>query len=187
MRLIVGFVSATSLTEKDCGKENAMRGIQLLSICVLLAGMVGCNPKVDSKVAEERLLSYRRLAIVCVPGKGADPNYVDVIITHAKKKAPSRLGFLSTVDFPKNISVDGEAVPPTLNLSQDVSAYDAIAVLVYSYSGSFVYLDIYMIDTKSGESIWHHQLATRDWRIHSRLLAHGHWTPSTIKIFYGKN
>ena len=163
-----------------------MRGIQLLPICVILAAMVGCGPKVDLKVAKERLSSYGRLAIVCAPGKEADPQYVDVIITQAKKMATSRLSFLSTVDFPKNISVHVDTVPPTLNLSQEVSAYDAIAVLVYSYSGGAVYLDIYMIDTTSGESIWHHQLAKRDRNVRGRLLAHGYWTPSTIKTFYGK-
>lgn len=67
-----------------------------------------------------------------------------------------------------------------------MAAYDAVAVLVYSSRDGVVCLDVHMVDTTSGESIWHHQLSTRDRDVHDRLLRHGYWTPSAINRFYGR-
>jgi hypothetical protein len=47
---------------------------------------------------------------------------------------------------------------------------------------------MYMLDAKTGDNIWHHHLAKRDFNIATRLEAHGYWTPTTVKMhFYGKN
>jgi hypothetical protein len=178
--------AATSLARNDYGKDSTMYGIKLLPICVMLVVVAGCRPKIDSGVAAQRLASYGRIAIVCLPGVGADPQYVDVVITQARMKAPSRLDFLETVDFPDNISVNAGATPPKLTLNQAVSAYDGVVTLVYSYSDGHVYLDMNMIDTKTGDSVWHHRMDKLDRDISRRLLAHGYWTPTLIKSFYGK-
>lgn len=161
-----------------------MRGARRLAMCALLAAMVGCGPKGNPELEAQRKSSYQRLAIVCVPSNEADPKFVNVIMPQVRARAQKWLPFLSEVHFPENVSVNVDTKPPKVTVGPETSAYDAVAVLVYSYSGGMVYLDINMIDATSGEDLWHYPIATKDPYTRGRLLAHGYWAPPKIKLFY---
>jgi hypothetical protein len=152
------------------------------SIVGIFAGCAAKGPKPNYSV---QLAQYRRLAIVCAPGPGADPTYASSIMYEVEKMAPSRLDFLERVDILANVPVGTMASPPSVKL-KNADAYDGIVALVYSYPAA-VLLDMYMIDARSGQEVWHYQLSTEDKDIPGRLARHGYWTPTTIKNqFYGK-
>jgi hypothetical protein len=153
-------------------------------MAVLTVGAtLGCqqaNPQATAHVTQ-----YQRIAFVCVPGPGADPSYAPLILREVEKMVPSRLGFLRKVDCVSNLPVDTSGPVPRLQLA-DKTEYDGVVVLVYSYPAGTVLLDMDMVDAKTGEKVWHHQLKTQDTDTRGRLLKHGYWTATTVKMyFYG--
>jgi hypothetical protein len=129
---------------------------------------------------------YQRLAIVCAPGPGADPQYARMLLQEAEKMVPSRLSFLQKVDCLYDVPVDVSAIPPTVQL-KNKGDYNGILVLVYSTSGDNVVLDMTLVDTSTGAKVWSHQLSTKDSNVKGRLMRHGYWVPTTLKQqFYGK-
>jgi hypothetical protein len=165
------------------------------SVCFVLVafilgacGIVGCASNKAATKAEyaSHLADYQRLAIVCIPGSGADPAYASSILKEVQKMVPTRLNFLKKVDCLNDVPVDALVTPPRVSLS-NAADYDAVVVLVYSYSGGAVDLNMTMEDSKTGQVLWTHKLSTRDGDTFGRLLKHGYWTPTTIKMsFYGQ-
>ena len=60
--------------------------VALLAASVLVGGLIGCggSPDVDKGGQAQRMTQYRRIAIVCAPGQGADPSHAQVISTFCK-------------------------------------------------------------------------------------------------------
>ena len=164
-----------------------MNGIRvLLPLCLVMAVLAGCNA-VSPQLSSERLDTYQRLAFVCVPAPDADPSGVAIIMNELRQTAPVGLYFLEDIDYRKDIALDVSGAAPKIAPGQDLSQYDAIAALVYSHNGGMVYLDIHMMDVKSGDNIWHYRMSKFDLLRDRRLRAHAHWTPSMIrKHFYGR-
>ncbi len=142
-----------------------------------------------ARVAPEQAAAaaqYQRLAIVCTPGPGADPQYARMVLQETEKMVPSRLGFLQKVDCVYDVPVDVSTIPPTVQL-KNKGDYDGILVLVYSTAGDNVVLDMTLVDAKTGARVWSHQFSTRDSDVKGRLMRHGYWVPTTLKQhFYGK-
>ena len=156
----------------------------VLAAVVTMCAMAGCGPKISPTVSMERQQSYGRLAIICAPKQGANPSYGPLILNQSEKMI-SHLEFLEKVDCLSDVWVDTTSTPPTADLN-DVSGYDAVVSLVYSYESGHVYLDFHMMDMATGEQIWYHQFDTQDPAIKEVLLAHGRSAPATIrKQFYG--
>jgi len=161
-------------------------------VCLALAALVascafvGCGgPNVPNSVCLQRQQQYQRLAIVCAPKPGADPQYADVILKSVQGNVMSRLGFLKKADVLSDVTVDTSSTPPKVRLN-NAADYDAVLCLVYSYGAGHVYLDLRMLDAKTGQEIWYHQLDKLDPNIKTRLSTHGYWVPSTVKMkFYG--
>lgn len=164
----------------------------LRSICFVLATSLigvafsGCASRAPNPEFAARLAQYQRLAIVCAPAPGADPQYKAIIMNEVEKMVPTRLNFVKKVDCLPNVAVDTSINPPKVDLANK-SDYDGIVALVYSYGDGNVVLDMTMIDTKTDHSVWTHQLSTKDKNIQDRLFRHGYWTATEIKWnFYGK-
>jgi hypothetical protein len=149
-----------------------------------MCAIAGCGPKISPTVSMERQQRYGRLAIVCAPKQGANPAYGPLILNQCEKMI-SHLEFLERGDCLPDVWLDTASTPPVVDLN-DVSGYDAVVALVYSYESGRVYLDFHMMDMATGEQIWYHQFVTRDPAIKDVLLAHGRSVPATIKkLFYG--
>ena len=156
----------------------------LLAAVTVVCAIAGCGPKISPGVSMERQQSYGRLAIICAPRPGANPIYAPMILDETQSMI-SHLRFLEKADCLPDVSVDTASTPPILDLN-DVSDYDAVVALIYSYDSGHVYLDFYMTDTATGEQIWHYQFDSPDPEIKRRLLAHGFSAPAVIKKrFYG--
>ena len=154
----------------------------------LLAGAMGCKgPKVDPGVLSARKMLYKRLAIVCVPGRGADPAFAELILNSARPNIPTRLGFLTACDCLMGVPTDIAAVPPRVNLADRAANYDAVLCLVYEYGGDDVVLHMYLLDARTGAQVWYYKLSTEDDDTAGRLKRHGFWTPTILKRqFYGE-
>lgn len=151
-------------------------------------GIVGCATDKAASKAEfsEHMAQYQRIALVCAPGSGADPGYASAILKEVEKMVPTRLNFLKKVDCLFDAPVDTLATPPRANIS-NAADYDGVVILIYSYKEGKVYLDMTMVNTKTGLSVWTHKLTKDDSDTKGRLLKHGYWTPTTIKMsFYGQ-
>ncbi len=163
-----------------------MRAIlSLLLVAVMTVGLVGCasserKTELDA-MRMARMQNYKRIAIVCAPRAGADASYAEMILDEVRRMAPSRLGFLDTVDCLSGVAVDIAADPPTADLGAGAADYDGVICLLYEYGAGHVILDMYLVDIKTGEQAWHHRLDSRDENVRYRLGKHGFWTPTTIK------
>lgn len=156
----------------------------ILAAVVLFSVIAGCSPEISPTVSMERQQRYGQLAIVCAPKQGANPSYGPLILNESEKMI-SYLKFLEKVDCLSDVWVDTTSTPPVVDLN-DVSGYDAVVSLVYSYESGHVYFDFNMMDITTGEQIWYHQFDTQDPAIKEVLLAHGRSAPATIKKqFYG--
>jgi hypothetical protein len=162
-----------------------MRLICIGLVVFLLVGAGVCAARVSPEQAAAAA-KYQRLAIVCVPGTGADPKYAPMLLKETEKMVPSRLGFLQKVDCLYEVPVDLSTIPPTVQL-KNKGDYDGVLVLVYSTVGNMVLLDMTLVDTNTGAKVWSHQFATKDSDVQGRLMRHGYWVPTTVKQhFYGK-
>ena len=151
---------------------------------VLIFVIAGCSSKISPTISMERQQRYGQLAIVCAPKQGANPSYGPLILNQSDKMI-SYLQFLEKVDCLSDVFVDTASTPPVVDLN-DISGYDAVVSLVYSYESGHVYFDFYMMDIATGEQIWYHQFDTKDPAIKEVLLTHGRSAPATIKKqFYG--
>ena len=156
----------------------------ILAAVVLFSVIAGCSPEISPTVSMERQQRYGQLAIVCAPKQGANPSYGPLTLNQSEKMI-SYLKFLEKVDCLSDVWVDTTSTPPVVDLN-DVSGYDAVVSLVYSYESGHVYFDFNMMDITTGEQIWYHQFDTQDPAIKEVLLAHGRSAPATIKKqFYG--
>jgi len=156
----------------------------VLAAGVITCAMAGCGPKISPTVSMERQQKYGRLAIVCAPKEGANPSYGPLILRQSEKMM-SYLEFLEKADCLSDVWADTTSAPPTVDLNE-VSGYDAVVCLVYSYDSGRVYLDFHMMDMTTGDEIWYHQFETKDPAIKDVLLTHGRSVPATIKKrFYG--
>lgn len=172
---------------------SGVGGALLMLLALVALGLGGCatmnrasKPSAPRPDYAVRLAAYRRIAIVCAPGPGADPAYVETVLSQVSKMAPSRLDFLERADVRTDAKVDTSTAPPVVTL-KNAADYDGIVALVYSYPGPVV-LDMFMIDQRTHAEVWHHQLSTQDKNIQARLDHHGFWTPTTIKNeFYGRD
>ena len=162
----------------------------VVAALVLAVGLVGCKSK-EAAVVETGpsvdAYQYQRIALVCGPGEGASPEYVKTILDGVRPMVPTRLGFLAKADVLDEVTPDGSAVPPKVNLGAKASAYDGIACMIYSYGEGLVNMDIYMLDARTGEQVWHHRLQTKDNDIQKRLNRHAYWTPTTLKMKFYKH
>ena len=114
----------------------------------------------------------------------ANPDYAPMILKEARSRI-FPLNFLQKVECLPDVSIDTDSTPPVV-LLDDISDYDAVAALVYSYGSGHVYLDCYMTDTMTGEQIWHHKFDAPDPSIKDRLRSQGLYVPAVIKKgFYG--
>lgn len=156
----------------------------VLSVVISMYVIAGCNSKISATVSMERQQRYSRLAIICAPKQEANPSYGPLILNQSEKMI-SYLKFLERVDCLSDVWVDTTSTPPVVDLN-DVSGYDAVVSLVYSYESGRVFLDFHMMDLATGEQIWYHQFDTKDPAIKEVLLAHGRSVPAMIKKrFYG--
>ena len=150
----------------------------------IACAFAGCGSKIASSISMDRQQKYGRLAIVCAPTGQANPTYAPMIL----KEVQSRifpLKFLEKVECLPDVSIDTTSTQPTV-LLDDLSDYDAVVALVYSYGSGHVYLDCYMTDTMTGEQIWHHKFDAPDPAIKNRLCSQGLFVPAIIKKgFYG--
>ena len=162
-----------------------MRLICVGLVVCLLVGAGVCAARVSPEQAAAAA-QYQRLAIVCVPGTGADPKYATMLLKEVEKMVPSRLGFLQKVDCLYDVPVDISTTPPTVQL-KNKGDYNGVLVLVYSTAGDSVVLDMTLVDTNTGARVWSHQFSTKDSNVQGRLMRHGYWVPTTVKQhFYGK-
>lgn len=162
-------------------KAGALIGMTL--VCAI-AGCGGSTTR--DPVFLERQEKYRRLAIVCAPKGGADPDYARMVLQRARVHVGRNLAFLDATDYIFDASVDAESVPPRVRFA-NMAQYDAVVCLLYSYTGDKVYLDFHMLDTKTDEQIWHHQyFGPPKPSLAERLGIHGLYVPTTIRAhFYG--
>ena len=156
----------------------------LLAGSVLVGGLIGCGgaPDVDKGGQPQRMAQYRRIAIVCAPGQGADPSHARVILDNVKANIPSRLGFLDACDTIPDASVDTTVTPPKANLPANAAGYDGVVCLVYECGAGRVILHMYLVDAKTGAQAWYYNFDSKDADIVGRLRKHGHWVPTTIKL-----
>ena len=135
-----------------------------------------------------RAAKYPRLAFVCAPGTGADPQYVPMVLREIEATVPK---FLSEQNLHKvstipDAAVDTSAATPTVRF-KDLSDYDAVAVVTYTYSGPEVLLDINLLDAKTGQKLWFVQLHAKSDNIELRLSKLAQLVPHRInKYFYRK-
>lgn len=156
----------------------------VLAAVITVCAIAGCGPKISPTVSMERQQRYGRLAIICAPKQGANPSYGPLILNQTEKMI-SYLKFLEKVDCLPDVWVDTAPTQPVVDLT-DLSGYDAVVSLVYSYESGYVYFDFHMMDLATGKEIWYHQFDTKDPAIKEVLLAHGRSVPATIKKqFYG--
>jgi hypothetical protein len=157
--------------------------------------LLGCAPELIREEQMTRQNTYRRIAIVCAPAPATEPRYTKMILDNVKPRLASRLGFLDAVEclfdapvsFPEGISYAPPRTPPTVSLGEKASAYDGIVCLVYWYDAGVVKLDMYVIEARTGQNIWFHQLATEDANVENRLRRHASWVPTMLKMrFYGR-
>lgn len=138
-------------------KEKVMKlknGIWCLVIIFLLA--VGlCH------AASPQIARYGRLAIVAAPGAGADPKYAPIILQGVAETKSKSMEKLPLVDCLPNETVNLATTPPSVKL-RNPGNYDAIALLVYSQSGGMIYLNINLLDARTGAELWTHQLHAKD-------------------------
>jgi hypothetical protein len=162
-----------------------MRIVRCLSLTLVIACVIsGCGPKIRPTVSMERQRKYGRLAIVCAPRPQANPDYAPMILKETQRMI-SHLRFLDKVDCLHDVAVDTAVTPPVVDFN-DVSGYDAVVSLVYSYDLGHVYLDFYMADTITGEQIWYHRFDSPDPAVKDRLCSQGLSAPAIIKKdFYG--
>lgn len=162
-----------------------MRLICVGLVVFLLVGAGVCGATVSPEQAGTAA-QYQRLAIVCAPGPGADPQYATMLLKETEQMVPSRLSFLQKVDCLYDVPVDVATIPPTVKL-KNKGDYNGVVVLVYSTSGENVVLDMTLVDANTGAIVWSHQLSTKDSNVKGRLMRHGYWVPTTLKQkFYGK-
>ena len=162
-----------------------MRLICVGLVVFLLFGAGICGAKVSPEQAATAT-PYQRLAIVCAPGAGADPQYAPMLLKETEKMVASRLNFLQKVDCLYDVPVDTSTTPPTVQL-KNKGDYNGVLVLVYSTSDGNVVLALTMVDANTGAKVWSHQLSTKDSNVEGRLLRHGYWVPTALKQqFYGK-
>ena len=158
---------------------------------VALTGLVclGCGGPTyqEQMMGQQRRAVYGRLAIVCGPTQGADPAHASMILQQVRATAAGSLTFLRTVDVLQEARVDTSVAPVTIH-NIDVSQYDAVLVLVYSLLPSGnpetpwrVVLDMKMIDTKAGSTVWVHEFSTVDADAARRLMRHGHYVPGVLR------
>ncbi len=162
-----------------------MRKICVALILCLLVVAGACRARVSP---EQKAIApqYQRIAIVIAPGPGADAALAVPMMKEVERMVPTRLGFLQKVDCLPNVPVDITAVPPNAQI-KNKGDYDGIVTLIYSAADGKVFMDMTLVDAKTGEKIWSHQLATKDSDIRGRLMKHAYWTPTTIKQhFYSK-
>ena len=161
------------------------RLVCFVSIGLLMAGAtLGC--RLSSPQATAHVTQYQRIAFVCIPAPGADPNYARPILMEVEKTVPTHLKFLKKVDCVSNLPIDTSGPVPSVRLA-DKSEYDGVVVLIYSYPAGSVLLDMDMVDARTGEKVWHHQLKTEDKDTRGRLLKHGYQAASAMETrFYGK-
>ena len=134
-----------------------------------------------------RAAKYRRLAIVCAPGTGADPKYVPMVLKQIETTVPKYLSEqnLQKVNIIPDASIDMSTVPPTARF-KTINDYDAVAVITYTYS-PMVLMDINLIDAKTGQKIWFLQLHAKPDNIELRLNKLAYIVPHRInKYFYRK-
>lgn len=158
----------------------------VLAAVAIACSIAGCGPKtkISPNISMERQHKYGRLAIVCAPKKEANPVYAPMMLKETQSRI-SPLEFLEKVDCLFDVPVDTASTPPIVHLD-NLTDYDAVVCLVYSYESGCVYLDFYMTDTTTGEQIWYHQFSAPDPAIKVRLLAQALFAPTAIKKhFYG--
>jgi len=127
------------------------------------------------------MAQYRRIAIVCAPGQGADPTHAQVILDNVRGNIPSRLGFLAACDIIADAPVDTTVTPPKANLGAKAAGYDGVLCLVYEHAAGRVILHVYLVDVKTGAQAWYHKFDTKDADTVGRLRKHGYWVPTVIK------
>lgn len=165
---------------------------------VALTGLVclGCGGPTyqEQMMGQQRRTVYGRLAIVCGPTQGADPAHASMILLQVRAAAAGCLTFLRTVDVLEEARVD-TSVAPVMIHNLDVSQYDAVLVLVYSQLPSGnpkapwrVVLDMKMIDTKAGSTVWTHEFSTVDADVARRLMRHSQYVLGKLKskFFYAE-
>ncbi len=127
---------------------------------------------------------YPRLAIVAAPGQGSDPQMSAVILDGAASVTAKYLSFLQRVDCIPNVPVDLTQYPPLVKLPAP-DQYDAVAVLVHSQPGDKIYLDINVLDAKTGVKLWNQQLHAKADRQAERFKKLGILAPKRLmKYFY---
>jgi hypothetical protein len=172
-----------------------MKKIMLLLLMACLLGLIGTAPVQAQPVAEEKPLPiegtraarYSRLAFVCAPGKGADPKYVTIILNEIESTASKYFSGanLQKVSFIPDASIDTGSATPTVQF-KNMNDYDAVAVITYIYS-PMVFMDINLIDVKTGQRIWFLQLHAKPENIEYQLYRLAKVVPHRInKYFYRK-
>ncbi len=134
-----------------------------------------------------RAAKYPRLAFVCAPGPGADPKYVPMILREIESAVPKYLSEqnLQKVTIMPEATVNISTAPPTVQF-KTINDYDAVAIITYTYS-SMVYMDINLIDIKTGQNLYYVQLHAKPDNIELRLNKLAHIVPHRInKYFYRK-
>jgi len=156
----------------------------IFAFITIACAIAGCSSQVASSISMDRQQKYGRLAIVCAPIGEANPAYAPMILQEVQSRI-FPLKFLEKVECLPDVSIDTTSTQPTV-LLDDLSDYDAVVALVYSYGSGHVYLDCYMTDTMTGEQIWHHKFDAPDPAIKNRLCSQGLFVPAIIKKgFYG--
>ena len=148
------------------------------------ASMAGCGSRQQAPAQQARTpqTQYQRIAIVCAPAAGANAKYAAVILDQAKAEANKVLGpYLKAADCLPDVAVDTTSTPPKADLGARAADYDAVCCLTYSHGGGKATLDFYVLDVKSGASVWTYKLDTADPDTHRRLSRHGHYVPAILK------
>lgn len=168
--VVVGFAGSSGHTEATPEKSVAV------------------NPPAEEKplpIEGTRAAQYPRLAIVCAPGTGADPQYVPMVLKEIAARVSKYLSGLQKVNIIPDASVDSSTGSPTVRF-KTMNDYDAVAVITYTYS-PLVLMDINLIDVKTGQNLLFLQLHADADDIGLRLYKLAHLVPQRInKYFYRK-
>jgi hypothetical protein len=165
-----------------------MKKTMLVLLVACLLGVVVCGQAWTVPPATEgaKVAKYGRLAIVCAPGAGADPQYVAMVLREIDSTTPKYLSGLQKVRTIPDATVNATTDPPTAQF-KDINDYDAVAVVTYTLGGSQVLLDINLLDARTGQKLWSVQLHAKQDNIEERLGKLAKLVPHRInKYFYLK-
>lgn len=127
---------------------------------------------------------YKHMAFVAAPGLNADAVYSKTILDEVSRVLADRGDFISSSKCFYDAKVDVKTNPPRVDLGPDTKNYDGIVCLTYTHGGRRADVDIYVIDVKSGDKVWHHELTGNDRNLDRAMKKHGADAVQRLKEYF---